>query len=92
MDYGEKHVDIQLFRGTIHWYNDYKDETQISTVLGFASTISDFIRRIETDFCDISAIEVASVNLGDCSSQLLYIPASLVENGTLKIIEDENDY
>ena len=78
---------MQLFSAEVCWYDEYKEDDAVDLVVGFAPTLAEFTRRVESSFSYIDNVTVHVINAVASEDELIYIS----QEG-LKCIEEENDY
>ena len=81
---------MKLYKGTIHWYDDYQDKENKNVVYGFAEDMVGFVNKINRAVSDVYKLEVSIVNYMVNDNELLWVnPEDLT---TQLAIEEENDY
>ena len=79
-----------LYFVTVNWYNEYKEEDEISCAFVVAWSYADAIQKVATDFEYINSILIEEIQPPNmCDINCVYVPN---DNEIIDKIKDANDF
>lgn len=79
-----------LYFITINWYNEYKEEDEISCAFVVAENFSEATRKVAADFEYINSINVEQIQSADMYDiNCVYVPN---DQNVIDAIKQANDY